>query len=76
MRSWANAVALVALVACHHDEPAPVTSVTPIAAPKASPVADQMVALLPDGAQIIFELDLARLRANATVGELASSSLS
>lgn len=31
---------------------------------------ERMVALLPDGAQVIVEIDLARLRANAVVGEL------
>jgi hypothetical protein len=72
MRSWANALALVAVVACHHDEPS--VTVTPIA-PKPSPLADRMVALLPDGAQIIVELDLARLRANVAVGALVSSAL-
>src|ERR1700733_10771481 len=73
MRSWANALALVAVVACHHDEPS--VTVTPIAPPKAPPLADRMVALLTDGAQIVVELDLARLRANAAVGALASSAL-
>ena len=34
-----------------------------------------MLALLPEGAQIIVELDLARLRANATVGEVAKRAL-
>ena len=34
-----------------------------------------MLALLPVGAQVIVELDLARLRANATVGPLASKAL-
>ncbi len=72
MRSWANALAVVAVVACHHDVAAPVTPSEP---PKPSPLADRMVALLPDGAQIVVELDLARLRANAAVGALASSAL-
>jgi hypothetical protein len=74
MRSWPNAIALLGLVvACHHD--AASLTVPPIAPPKASPLADRMVALLPDGAQIVVELDLARLRANAAVGALASSAL-
>jgi hypothetical protein len=74
MRSWANALAaLLAVAACHHDAPATVT--TPVAPPKIPSLADRMVALLPDGAQIVVELDLSRLRANAVLGELASSAL-
>jgi len=34
-----------------------------------------MLALLPDGAQIVVELDLARLRANGVVGALATAAL-
>ena len=34
-----------------------------------------MLALLPDGAQVVVELDLARLRANAAVGPLATAAL-
>lgn len=38
-------------------------------------VADRMIALLPDGAQLLLELDFARLRANETVGEVATAAL-
>lgn len=38
-------------------------------------VADRMIALLPDGAQLLLELDFARLRANETVGEVAALAL-
>jgi len=58
--------ALVLVVACGGSPPPPVT--TP---PKPPTPAEQILALLPDGAQVIVELDLARLRANAVVGETA-----
>lgn len=38
-------------------------------------VADRMIALLPAGAQVLVELDFARLRANETVGEVATRAL-
>jgi hypothetical protein len=34
--------------------------------------AERMIALLPDGAQLLVEIDLARLKANPTVGPLAA----
>jgi hypothetical protein len=34
--------------------------------------AERMIALLPDGAQLLVEIDLARLKANPTVGALAT----
>ena len=37
--------------------------------PRAPATAERMLALLPDGAQIVVELDLARLRANPVVGD-------
>jgi len=64
------AIVLIALAACHHaDAPAIETPVKP------PTQAERMLALLPDGAQVIVELDLARLRANAAVGPLASAAL-
>lgn len=36
---------------------------------------DPLIALLPDGAQLVLEIDLARLRANPVVGELATHAL-
>jgi hypothetical protein len=47
------------------------TSVVP-ATPVVARAADWMVPLLPDGAQLLVEIDLARLRANPVVGEVAS----
>jgi hypothetical protein len=38
-------------------------------------VADRMIALLPDGVQVLVELDFARLRANETVGPVATKAL-
>jgi hypothetical protein len=61
---------LVALGACHHAAP----TVPPVAPPPQTQL-ERMLALLPDGAQIVVELDLARLRANAVVGPLATSAL-
>src|SRR5206468_6782244 len=36
---------------------------------------EHVLALLPDGAQLIVEIDLARLRKNAVVGDLATKAL-
>jgi hypothetical protein len=74
MTSWRNAALVACIAACHHasDPTAGVIVATP---PKPPSIADRMVALLPDGAQVVVELDLARLRANATVGALATSAL-
>lgn len=36
---------------------------------------DPLIALLPDGAQVVVEVDLARLRANPVIGELATTAL-
>ena len=62
---------VTAAVACggHHAatlEPRPVQPAT---------VAERMLRLLPDGAQIVVELDLARLRANPTVGRVVTQAL-
>jgi hypothetical protein len=59
--------------ACHHAaDKDPIA--TPIPPPPPSET-ERMVALLPEGAQVIVELDLARLRANAAVGPVATSAL-
>ncbi|HLL21251.1 MAG TPA: hypothetical protein VK427_03920, partial [Kofleriaceae bacterium] len=42
---------------------------TPAPLPEAKTVSDRIVNLLPPGAQIVVEIDLARLRANPVVGE-------
>lgn len=54
--------------ACGGHRPAPVTA-------RAPTPGEEVLALLPDGAQVIVELDLARLKANATVGETAKQAL-
>jgi hypothetical protein len=73
----AGVVALVALVvtlgACHHADDSTQAAI-PIP-PKPPSQLERMVALLPDGAQVVVELDLVRLRANATVGPLATAAL-
>src|SRR5215831_6667255 len=45
----------------------------PVAAPQTA--IDRALALLPDGAQLVVEVDLARLRANAVVGPVATRAL-
>src|SRR5260221_5514369 len=53
------------------------TTAKPIAPTPPAPMStiDRMVALLPDGAQIIVEIDLTRLRANAVVGGVVGDAL-
>jgi hypothetical protein len=67
MKRWL----LVLVVACggHSPQPAPSTK------PRVSTGADHVLALLPEGAQLIVEVDLARLRANPVVGDLATKAL-
>lgn len=43
--------------------------------PVAERTADWMLALLPEGVQLVVEVDLARLRANPVVGEVATQAL-
>jgi hypothetical protein len=43
--------------------------------PIAQRTADWMIALLPEGAQLVVELDLARLRGNPVIGEVATLAL-
>lgn len=64
-------LALVLVVACgaHPRQPLPGEK------PHVVTGAEHMLALLPDGAQLIVELDLERLRANPVVGDLASKAL-
>lgn len=66
-------LAVVVIAGCG-STPAPVTTSEPVhTQPKTA--ADRILALLPDGAQVIIEIDLARLRANPVVGELVTSAL-
>ena len=59
------------LVACGGHPRRPAAS----ARPHVVTGAEHVLALLPDGAQLIVEIDLARLRANPVVGDLASKAL-
>ena len=65
----AAALVVVVTVACgpHGGKTGPGGG-RPIRAP--TTLAEKMIALLPDGVQILVEIDLARLRANPTVGEV------
>ncbi len=60
------------LVACG-STPAPIS--TPSIPAHEVTGGDRLLPLLPDGAQIVVELDLARLRANAAVGEVVAKAL-
>jgi len=64
---WLLAIAVA--LGCGGHAPPPVTST------RAPTPGENVLAILPDGAQVIVELDLARLRANATVGETAKAVL-
>jgi hypothetical protein len=65
---WLLVVALVA--ACGGRGGRSTTTSTPTT-PVATSVADWMIAVLPEGVQIVVEIDLARLRKNEVVGEVA-----
>ena len=60
-------VALIA--ACGGHAPPPIT------AARTPTPGENILALLPDGAQVIVEIDLARLRANPAIGETAKQAL-
>lgn len=66
--------ALVVLVVCACGGRARPTSVTAKPAAPAT-LAERAIALFPDGAQLLVELDLARLRANPTVGDVVTRAL-
>jgi len=59
---------VVVVAACGGHARAPVTT-------RAPTPGEDVLALLPEGAQVIVELDLARLKANAAVGETAKQAL-
>lgn len=67
------ALACVALLACGGGARRPVTA-QPTKA-RLTSTGDRIMALLPEGAQLIVELDLARLRANPVVGKLVTDVL-
>lgn len=65
--------ALLVLAACGgHAHPAADIATVP---PRPVAITDRILALLPEGAQVIVEVDLARLRANPVVGEVAKQAL-
>jgi hypothetical protein len=64
-----KALAVVVLVACGPKS----THTTTTAVPPAP--GDKLLALLPDGAQLVVEVDLARLRSNAVVGSVVKRAL-
>jgi len=67
LRGARIAVAFAAGLSCGGEQPVPVA---PAAAAAPATVAERMLAMLPQGAQVVVELDLARLRANPVVGEI------
>jgi len=62
-------VVVAVIAACGGHKPPPIT------ATRTPTPGENILALLPDGAQIIVEIDLARLRANPAVGETAKQAL-
>jgi hypothetical protein len=65
-------VVVLVACACGGGRARPMTGST---TPVAHRTADWMLALLPEGAQLVVELDLARLRGNPVVGEVATQAL-
>jgi hypothetical protein len=61
---------LIAACGGGHATPPATIPATHVATP-----GEQILALLPNGAQVIVEIDLARLRANAAIGETAKQAL-
>ena len=71
-RALRGAVLVIAVASCGGGRgPAPET---PEVAP-APTVSERMLAMLPQGAQVIIEVDLARLRANPVVGAVVTRAL-
>ncbi len=64
-------LSLCVVVACSHPAAAPV----PATPPRPLAGTERVLALLPDGAQLVVELDLARLRGNKVVGEVVTRAL-
>ncbi|HEX2690492.1 MAG TPA: hypothetical protein VHN14_27945 [Kofleriaceae bacterium] len=71
---FAAVVPVMVVIACGGGAPRGTTAVAPEAVP--STVAERMLAMLPQGAQVVVELDLARLRENPVIGEIVTRALS
>lgn len=69
-----SAFAAFLLIACSCGGRGRGTAV-PVEPDRPATLAEQMLALFPDGAQVVIEIDLARLRANAVVGSVAAQAL-
>ncbi len=65
--------ALVVIAGCSSTPSKPVITATERTQPQTA--ADRILPLFPDGAQVIVELDLARLRTNPVIGALVTSAL-
>jgi len=70
---WLLPIAVVMCACGGGNKPTKTSTPEPLPEPKT--VADKIVALLPHGAQIVVELDLARLRANPVIGETLTKAL-
>jgi hypothetical protein len=68
--AWVVLGAALAIGACGGSKSTPTT--TEPERPDFTSTADRILPLLPDGAQVIVEVDLARLRANPVVGALVT----
>jgi len=71
------AVALPAVVACGGEPGAKIAAKLSATAAPAAPitVTERILAMLPAGAQVVVEVDLARLRANPVVGDVVTRAL-
>ncbi|MGE0549666.1 MAG: hypothetical protein AB7O24_20685 [Kofleriaceae bacterium] len=74
-RALAAAAALLVLAAAASCGGSPATKSSTPVRPKLATPADRLLSLLPDGAQVVVELDLARLRNNPVVGGLVTRAL-
>ncbi|HTL32106.1 MAG TPA: hypothetical protein VL326_03215 [Kofleriaceae bacterium] len=67
MRTLLAVIVVMAAACGHRAKPA-----APVVPDKPQTLAERTLGVLPDGAQIVIELDLARLRANQVVGDVAT----
>jgi hypothetical protein len=76
LASSAGVLVLAAAAACSPPKtPTAALPPMPSETAHAKTAADRILPLLPDGAQVVVELDLARLRGNAVVGDVATRAL-